>query len=147
MLNLIARSLSQMAENEQAELRLVATTGMSHKEARRLRRRFGVRGLNDSIDMALMGESVDEIESLLEQGVSALELQIRRRAEYENFAAGMRQIAEAGVLAAGAMSGRGVKPRFIGDQDCLNNARSPYVRCAVNPCGPCEGCTHLEEIV
>lgn len=29
---------------------------------------------------------------------------------------------------------------FIGDQTCANNAKSAYLRCAVNPCGPCEGC-------
>jgi hypothetical protein len=28
----------------------------------------------------------------------------------------------------------------IGDISCRYNARSPYVRCAVNPTGPCETC-------
>ncbi|MGK7876144.1 MAG: DUF6464 family protein [Xenococcaceae cyanobacterium] len=33
---------------------------------------------------------------------------------------------------------------FIGDPSCRFNARSPYIRCAVNPCGPCENCPHYE---
>lgn len=28
----------------------------------------------------------------------------------------------------------------IGDITCLYNANSPYLRCTVNPCGPCESC-------
>jgi hypothetical protein len=28
----------------------------------------------------------------------------------------------------------------LGDPTCLNNAKSAHLRCAVNPCGPCEGC-------
>ena len=28
----------------------------------------------------------------------------------------------------------------IGDLSCQYNARSSYIRCAVNPGGPCEGC-------
>ncbi len=33
---------------------------------------------------------------------------------------------------------------LIGDISCRFNARSPYMRCAVNPCGSCEGCPHYE---
>lgn len=36
--------------------------------------------------------------------------------------------------------------QFIGDIRCRNNARNPYIRCAVNPCGPCEGCSNHEII-
>ena len=32
----------------------------------------------------------------------------------------------------------------VGDFSCQMNARSPYLRCAVNPCGPCEGCQLYE---
>ncbi|MDB9525716.1 DUF6464 family protein [Oscillatoria sp. CS-180] len=32
----------------------------------------------------------------------------------------------------------------IGDFSCQMNARSPYLRCAMNPCGPCEGCQFYE---
>lgn len=32
----------------------------------------------------------------------------------------------------------------IGDPTCVNNARDPHLRCAVNPCGPCEGCPDYE---
>ncbi|WP_202895402.1 DUF6464 family protein [Iningainema tapete] len=34
--------------------------------------------------------------------------------------------------------------KAIGDTSCQYNARSPYIRCAINPCGPCEGCIHYE---
>jgi hypothetical protein len=30
---------------------------------------------------------------------------------------------------------------MIGDITCDLNARSPYLRCAMNPTGPCDGCT------
>ncbi|MGF1517820.1 MAG: DUF6464 family protein [Nodosilinea sp.] len=30
---------------------------------------------------------------------------------------------------------------MIGDITCNLNARSPYLRCAMNPMGPCDGCT------
>lgn len=33
---------------------------------------------------------------------------------------------------------------LIGDFTCQMNARSPYLRCALNPCGPCEGCAFYE---
>lgn len=33
---------------------------------------------------------------------------------------------------------------LIGDITCRFNARSPYIRCAVNPSGPCQGCYHYE---
>jgi Family of unknown function (DUF6464) len=28
----------------------------------------------------------------------------------------------------------------IGNQNCKHNAHSPYLRCVINPYGPCEGC-------
>ncbi|MER3432035.1 MAG: hypothetical protein C4288_01035 [Leptolyngbya sp. ERB_1_1] len=33
---------------------------------------------------------------------------------------------------------------LIGDFTCAYNARSPYIRCAVNPSGPCETCRSYE---
>ncbi|MEM9005234.1 MAG: DUF6464 family protein [Cyanobacteria bacterium P01_F01_bin.86] len=33
---------------------------------------------------------------------------------------------------------------IVGDFTCQMNARSPYLRCAVNPCGPCAGCQFYE---
>jgi Family of unknown function (DUF6464) len=33
---------------------------------------------------------------------------------------------------------------LIGDISCKFNARSGYMRCAVNPSGPCEGCRYYE---
>ena len=38
-----------------------------------------------------------------------------------------------------------VEPRFIGDLGCKNNARSPFLRCAINPSGECQGCKDYEE--
>jgi Family of unknown function (DUF6464) len=35
----------------------------------------------------------------------------------------------------------------IGDATCIYNARSILLRCAVNPIGPCEGCTFRGESV
>jgi hypothetical protein len=33
---------------------------------------------------------------------------------------------------------------LIGDITCRFNARSAYIRCAVNPSGPCDNCCHYE---
>lgn len=35
---------------------------------------------------------------------------------------------------------------IIGDLTCQFNARSPHLRCAINPSGPCKGCPHYESI-
>ena len=34
----------------------------------------------------------------------------------------------------------------IGNAECRFNARSEIMRCAVNPYGPCEGCSYFEAI-
>jgi hypothetical protein len=34
---------------------------------------------------------------------------------------------------------------LIGDISCKYNARSGYIRCAVNPEGPCQGCRYYEQ--
>lgn len=36
------------------------------------------------------------------------------------------------------------KHQSIGDITCLFNARSPQLRCSVNPSGPCENCDFYE---
>jgi hypothetical protein len=33
---------------------------------------------------------------------------------------------------------------IIGDFTCQFNARSPLIRCAINPSGPCQGCYHYQ---
>ncbi|MDC0834035.1 hypothetical protein CKA32_004704 [Geitlerinema sp. FC II] len=38
-----------------------------------------------------------------------------------------------------------VRLEILGDRSCRYNARSPYIRCAVNPEGPCQGCRHYEK--
>lgn len=35
---------------------------------------------------------------------------------------------------------------LIGDITCQYNARSGYMRCAVNPQGPCSGCRHYQSL-
>lgn len=40
---------------------------------------------------------------------------------------------------------RAVTKYFIGDTTCINNAQSPYIRCAINPQGPCDDCSHYEK--
>ena len=32
----------------------------------------------------------------------------------------------------------------IGDVTCVHNARSELLRCAINPCGPCQECAHYK---
>lgn len=32
----------------------------------------------------------------------------------------------------------------IGDRTCRFNARSAFIRCAVNPSGPCQSCSHYQ---
>ncbi|MEO1429365.1 MAG: DUF6464 family protein [Cyanobacteria bacterium J06633_8] len=34
---------------------------------------------------------------------------------------------------------------LVGDISCEYNARSGYIRCAVNPSGPCDGCRFYQE--
>ena len=34
---------------------------------------------------------------------------------------------------------------YIGDPSCKHNACNPHFRCAINPCGPCSGCTDYAE--
>lgn len=35
---------------------------------------------------------------------------------------------------------------MVGDLTCKFNARSAYLRCAINPSGPCKGCPHYQSI-
>jgi hypothetical protein len=35
---------------------------------------------------------------------------------------------------------------FIGDLSCKYNAQSKYLRCSVNPFGPCQDCLHHQKI-
>ena len=41
---------------------------------------------------------------------------------------------------------RSITKYFIGDTTCINNAHSPYIRCAINPDGPCDECVHYERL-
>jgi Family of unknown function (DUF6464) len=33
---------------------------------------------------------------------------------------------------------------YVGDTSCRFNAHSPFLRCAVNPDGPCQNCSYYE---
>ena len=33
---------------------------------------------------------------------------------------------------------------IIGDPNCIHNAKSSFLRCAINPLGPCDGCIDFE---
>jgi hypothetical protein len=35
---------------------------------------------------------------------------------------------------------------YIGELSCRFNAHSPYLRCAVNPAGPCENCPYYQPL-
>src|SRR5690348_6653839 len=64
-----------------------------------------------------------------------------------NFESLGRRLREAGISPqefAQAMTAMNYK--VIGDIACRNNARSPYIRCAVNPSGPCKNCQSYEPI-
>lgn len=41
-------------------------------------------------------------------------------------------------------SGSDYRGGIIGDSTCRNNANSQWLRCAFNPCGPCEGCSDYQ---
>lgn len=33
----------------------------------------------------------------------------------------------------------------LGNPDCIHNAQSPFLRCVINPLGPCEDCQDFEQ--
>ncbi len=36
--------------------------------------------------------------------------------------------------------------KMLGNPLCIHNARSPFLRCAINPSGPCEDCQDFEQV-
>jgi hypothetical protein len=52
---------------------------------------------------------------------------------------GLRQ-ARNGVNSTSRQTGVNPYPTYLGDLSCAYNARSPHMRCAVNPSGPCQNC-------
>ncbi|MEH1822129.1 MAG: DUF6464 family protein [Nostoc sp.] len=60
-----------------------------------------------------------------------------------------RRIGRAGVTIdefSSALNNACQEPRFISDVTCKNNARSPHLRCAIKPDGPCHECKDYEEV-
>ncbi|GAP97879.1 DUF6464 family protein [Leptolyngbya sp. NIES-2104] len=72
-----------------------------------------------------------------------LELQAQERLQAAMAAAERRQLQTLLRLPPDYQYVEGVGA-LIGDFTCVYNARSPYVRCAVNPSGPCETCRSYE---
>nr|WP_254626003.1 DUF6464 family protein [Nostoc sp. TCL240-02] len=60
-----------------------------------------------------------------------------------------RRLARTGISSAelcDALNNACREPQFIGDVTCKWNARSPYIRCAINPSGECQGCKDYEKL-
>jgi Family of unknown function (DUF6464) len=86
----------------------------------------------------------------------ALDYLSRNRIEVESANSCLRTLAEAGVTIAEAIeacSQHSESHGFVGDVTCKWNARrqsppqaSPYIRCAINPSGECQGCKDYEKL-
>jgi hypothetical protein len=72
-----------------------------------------------------------------------LELQAQERLQAAMAAAERRQFQQLLRLPADYQYVEGVGA-VIGDFTCVYNARSPHIRCAINPSGPCETCRSYE---
>lgn len=73
----------------------------------------------------------------------------RNRAEVESANSCLRSLAEAGITIAEAIeacSRHSESRGFVGDVSCKWNARSPYLRCAINPSGECQQCKDYEGV-
>jgi hypothetical protein len=125
----------QTAENYDAVYRCVSTHGrlpgtMDELEAMQL-----VRGpLGASITL----EITPEMREVIRAGQDAI-LQALRGASFEDVdsfgnSASVLSFRVPHMPICGA----------IGNTACAHNAESPHLRCAVNPCGPCEGCPEFE---
>ncbi|MEH2148575.1 DUF6464 family protein [Nostoc sp.] len=60
-----------------------------------------------------------------------------------------RRIGNAGVTIdefSSALNNSCREPHSIGDVGCKWNARSPHLRCAINPSGECQGCKDYEGV-
>lgn len=71
--------------------------------------------------------------------------EIRIRSAGEQYAA-IRSFGRAGVTAEDLRMSlsEALKPKYLGNQACVNNARSQYLQCAVNPKGDCNNCQYLK---
>jgi hypothetical protein len=72
-----------------------------------------------------------------------MEQQARARLRAALAAAERRQLRRLMLLPADHQYVEGIGS-LIGDFTCRYNARSPYMRCAVNPFGPCKDCSYYE---
>ena len=72
-------------------------------------------------------------------GDESVQIDIPRYA-LTQFPLDMAVLASAGPRVVRPLQMREPMVNGIGDTTCAHNAKSPYLRCAINPCGPCEGC-------
>ena len=123
VVRVIADLLNRHGKLKEAALQLSAKTGMPIRQARRIGQRFDLVGLRKAEEYLAAGETPDSAEYMLEHGMTLDSLSIRRRI--------WADVADAA--------------NAIGDLRCKNSARSPVLRCSINPVGPCEGCLHFED--
>lgn len=81
---------------------------------------------------------------------SLLDAQSRSRSsDIQAMADVFRRIGNAGITIdefSNALNNACQEPHSIGDVSCKWNARSPYIRCAIDPSGECEGCKDYEKL-
>jgi hypothetical protein len=72
-----------------------------------------------------------------------------RSADIQAMSNAFLRIGRAGITVdefSNALNNGCQKPHSIGDVTCKWNARSPYLRCAINPSGECQGCKDYEKL-
>lgn len=99
----------------------------------------------------ILNRPVAEIVFILSLGFlpSLLSIWLMRRAQtqaQESLQAALTAAAMVGLPRSGNTLAEDPewRPQWVGDVSCRYNARSPLLRCAVNPCGPCQGCRHYQ---
>jgi hypothetical protein len=107
-------------------------------------RQIGTDQLLDSLDVEALAEVPQPGRWLEHQGRSFLVLQRRHRYRLHNgrydLASVALQVKAERRPADARLWGEGW---VIGDPHCRFNARSPLLRCAVLPAGPCDRCAHF----
>jgi hypothetical protein len=69
---------------------------------------------------------------------------LRRFRLMTDYSSRIRHLPEYDLASISAEYPTELESYFIGDTSCCYNARSPYIRCAVNPGGPCQDCIHYQ---
>jgi hypothetical protein len=107
-------------------------------------RQIGSDRLLDSLEIESLAEVPHPGRWLLHDGRSFLVLQRRHRYNLRN---GIYELAAVALQVKAERQPADARPFgqgwVIGDPSCRYNARSPLLRCAVLPDGPCERCSHF----